>query len=577
MKKKLINQIAYSIPDYKNISKDIKQIITVRQHKLSDSEHLFIEIYDIGRTVPKIRIVINREDWINYKPESGTWTHSKIADSYYSSIHDTDGHTYISKKETATIKKFGGEYLRYTYNDSIKSLIYSIQCGLAVRQQQKKDKKRREKLENMISITNGYSEGFDRWIKDRLDMTYCNFLYYKRKGSSRADIQCSACGEKYEIRFKNLTFEENTNRFNQMKKPAEGMSEICPACKKPGIYKTVGRAKGLNRRNITAYDIIRYEKGICVKYITAEKITAPGIKGRYDTTELVRSFFEESSRMSAALHISSIYTERDEWVYSKINAYCQGEYRQKPEQISPGGIKTLKESHLKYSGYDEYIKNTTDSTGVVRYLREYVRWTGLEMAVKAGAYSLVSDLCGKNPSLEINKKGSRLNDILLIRKERMKYLKSKKYDKMVLETEKVELDKRIAEVKEKYPEIAKKYKKLDKKYGYSDETYIIRPAKEAGEIVMEGRRMHHCVGGDNYLMKHNNGETFILFLRRSAEPDTPYVTIEIRDNYILQWYQAYDKKPDKDIIQPILDKYINMLEAKKNKQKISTQTERKAG
>lgn len=30
---------------------------------------------------------------------------------------------------------------------------------------------------------------------------------------------------------------------------------------------------------------------------------------------------------------------------------------------------------------------------------------------------------------------------------------------------------------------------------------------------MEGRTLHHCVGGDTYLGRHDRGESYILMLR----------------------------------------------------------------
>lgn len=99
------------------------------------------------------------------------------------------------------------------------------------------------------------------------------------------------------------------------------------------------------------------------------------------------------------------------------------------------------------------------------------------------------------------------------------------------------------------------------KYYYEDDTYIIRPAKSAEEIVTEGRVLHHCVGGDNYLGKHDRGETYILFLRFKDTPNMQYVTVEIEATTpnILQWYGAHDKKPDQENIQKWLNRYIRML------------------
>ena len=135
------------------------------------------------------------------------------------------------------------------------------------------------------------------------------------------------------------------------------------------------------------------------------------------------------------------------------------------------------------------------------------------------------------------------------------------HNKMVMETNKEEMDKRLNEVAERYPEIRHIYRKLRNKYFYEDDSYIIRPARSAEEIVMEGRMLHHCVGGNNYLKKHNTGKTYILVLRFKAEPDIPYITVEVdaKKSSIIQWYGDRDGKPDEDNMQSWLDTWLTKM------------------
>lgn len=135
----------------------------------------------------------------------------------------------------------------------------------------------------------------------------------------------------------------------------------------------------------------------------------------------------------------------------------------------------------------------------------------------------------------------------------------RRHDEMVLETEKAKADARKKEVLKRFTKIKSKYRRLSDKYSAAAGELIIRPAKDAAEIVTEGRILHHCVGGDNYLSSHNNGRSFILFLRKIKEKDIPYITVEIRGNEIIQWYGAYDKKPDKALIDAWLDTYCKEL------------------
>lgn len=135
------------------------------------------------------------------------------------------------------------------------------------------------------------------------------------------------------------------------------------------------------------------------------------------------------------------------------------------------------------------------------------------------------------------------------------------HDKMVLEQNKEEMDKRIQEAEEKFPNIRKKYRKLREKYCYEDDVYMIRPARSAEEIVMEGRILHHCVGGDNYLGKHDRGSSYILLLRLREKPKEPYITVEINaeNGKVLQWYGAYDRKPDQEHMQEWIKRYAVWL------------------
>ena len=138
----------------------------------------------------------------------------------------------------------------------------------------------------------------------------------------------------------------------------------------------------------------------------------------------------------------------------------------------------------------------------------------------------------------------------------------RRHEEMVLEREKAKLDKRKAEVHQKFKNIAKNYKRLANIYQASAAGLTIRPAKSAEEIVVEGRILHHCVGGDNYLSAHNSSRSFILFLRKEQDPDQPYITVEIAGNKIKQWYGAYDKKPNEKKINRWLNRYTKSLETK---------------
>lgn len=130
---------------------------------------------------------------------------------------------------------------------------------------------------------------------------------------------------------------------------------------------------------------------------------------------------------------------------------------------------------------------------------------------------------------------------------------------MIKERERRRDDKFIQEKQRQYEGIRQRYARLRRKYAWEHEGLSIRPAKDAEEIIMEGRIQHHCVGGDTYLRRHATGETAILLLRDGETPNMPYVTVEIQGDKILQWYGAHDKKPDKEKIDRWLTEYTARL------------------
>lgn len=137
---------------------------------------------------------------------------------------------------------------------------------------------------------------------------------------------------------------------------------------------------------------------------------------------------------------------------------------------------------------------------------------------------------------------------------------------MVREADDKKQENYIKEKETQYSAIKENFGELMKKYYWENGELFIRPAMSAEEIIMEGRIQHHCVGGDAYLKKHNNKETIILLLRYRETPDTPYVTIEIQENNIIQWYSAHDKKADKERNDQWLKAYTKKLKRAAGKQ-----------
>ena len=131
------------------------------------------------------------------------------------------------------------------------------------------------------------------------------------------------------------------------------------------------------------------------------------------------------------------------------------------------------------------------------------------------------------------------------------------YTRLRLEAEQKKDNDYINKMMKKYPVIAARSKKIPKKYTWQNKGLLIRPARDAKEIVMEGRTLHHCVGSDGqgYMKNYNEGKAWIMVLRQIQHPDAPYITIELKNDVIIQWYGEHNTKPNEDIIEEFLKEY----------------------
>ena len=71
-------------------------------------------------------------------------------------------------------------------------------------------------------------------------------------------------------------------------------------------------------------------------------------------------------------------------------------------------------------------------------------------------------------------------------------------------------------------------KRLKLEYTSRDGRYQILVPKTVQEIIDEGKRLNHCVGG--YADRHIKGALTILFLRTAEKPNVPYYTMEVDNN-----------------------------------------------
>ena len=116
----------------------------------------------------------------------------------------------------------------------------------------------------------------------------------------------------------------------------------------------------------------------------------------------------------------------------------------------------------------------------------------------------------------------------------------------------------------KFIKVAKRFAKLQI---CEQSDYIIVIAKTPGELIIEGQQLKHCVGGENYRLRMSKAESLIFFVRETAEPDKPFVTVEYSPTKqeVLQCYGDNDLPPNDSVKQFIYNKWLPFANKQLNK------------
>ena len=85
------------------------------------------------------------------------------------------------------------------------------------------------------------------------------------------------------------------------------------------------------------------------------------------------------------------------------------------------------------------------------------------------------------------------------------------------------------------------YEKHLKAWNFSYGDFIVNIPTAPKDLVIEGEKMHHCVG--SYVNKVIDNKTYVVFIRRKDDIETPYITAQVDlDGILKQYYLAYDKE-----------------------------------
>lgn len=106
--------------------------------------------------------------------------------------------------------------------------------------------------------------------------------------------------------------------------------------------------------------------------------------------------------------------------------------------------------------------------------------------------------------------------------------------------------------------------KLEREIG----DYLFIVPKTLKELVIEGKRLHHCVGSSNYVNGHKTGRTTIVFVRKKNEQNVPFFTLEYQNKLIKQLRGKHNQSAPPEV-KAAADEWLKQVNSKKRLKKAS--------
>lgn len=87
--------------------------------------------------------------------------------------------------------------------------------------------------------------------------------------------------------------------------------------------------------------------------------------------------------------------------------------------------------------------------------------------------------------------------------------------------------------------------------------------KDLNELVAEGKALHHCVGGSNYIDGHKRGKTTIVFIRQKEAIEKPFYTLELKNESIIQLRGKHNQVAPPEV-KEAADSWLGWLKSQKS-------------
>ena len=191
-------------------------------------------------------------------------------------------------------------------------------------------------------------------------------------------------------------------------------------------------------------------------------------------------------------------------------------YEKKNEkQIPDDMIRWYAEKSLPQSAIS-FIQDRMSIVQINNYLRKQMELSNMDIQTTLNTWKDTLNMAGQY--------GQDLQSPYVYRPSNLQ----QRHDELVLRGMMENMKKAAEKTRKEYPKVENILREIKETYSFAGEDYLITVPESILDIMVEGKALNHCVyKSTRYMERIERRESYILFLRKVAAPDTAYYTLEV--------------------------------------------------
>lgn len=185
----------------------------------------------------------------------------------------------------------------------------------------------------------------------------------------------------------------------------------------------------------------------------------------------------------------------------------------------------------------KFVQDRMSDVQICNYLRRQM----LEMRKSAGdVLTTWADYLSMAARLKMNVRNEAVFRVRQLKKRHDELVSVFNHDKSMVV--------RAGKILNMYPHLEEIFQEIKDKYEYADDEYTVLVPARVEDIMIEGQLLDHCVGNsDRYWERMERRESYVLFLRHTADIERPYYTLEVEPDGTIRQKRTLGDNQEDDI------------------------------